>query len=33
VFEPLGLRQVRTDTGEDVIGLGGSFVARLFVKG
>jgi SAM-dependent methyltransferase len=33
VFEPLGLRQVRTDTGEEVIGLGGSFVARLFVKG
>jgi len=33
VFEPLGLRQVRTDTGEAVIGLGGSFVARLFAKG
>ncbi len=32
IFEPMGWKQVRTDVGEGVIGLGGAFVARLFAR-
>jgi SAM-dependent methyltransferase len=32
IFEKLGWKQVREETGLDLIGIGGSFVARLFVR-
>jgi 2-polyprenyl-3-methyl-5-hydroxy-6-metoxy-1,4-benzoquinol methylase len=33
VFEPLGWKQIRQETGWDAIGLGGGVVARLFTRG
>lgn len=32
IFEPLGWKQVREEAGEEAIGLGGGFVARLFTR-
>ena len=33
IFEPFGWKQVHEEAGEAVIGIGGGFVARLFVRG